>query len=151
VVPVAILGSEVFDVLDIDRATLAFGPAGASLAHRNGPHGEDVDGDGYLDAVSHHRTRNTGLLPGDTRACISGRTFDGGAFRGCDAIQTLPACGMGVELPLLLLPLLGLRRRLAGEARPWRGPDARARQSESDFPLQSSRRKGRAPATPTAP
>lgn len=98
-VAVAILGSEGFDVLEIDPATLAFGPGAAGIAHRNGPHEEEVDGDGFLDAVSHYRTRETGIAFGETQACISGRTRDGAAFLGCGAIETLPARGIGAELP----------------------------------------------------
>jgi endo-1,4-beta-xylanase len=111
VVPLALLGSESFDVAQIDPATLAFGPGGAAPAHRNGPHAEDVSRDGIMDRVVHFRTPATGLAVGDTEACLTGETFDGMAFEACDAIDTLPACGLGVELPLVLLPWMRLRRR----------------------------------------
>lgn len=89
-IPVAILGSQSLDVLDVDRSTLAFGPAGAAPAHRALGHLEDVDGDGWTDLVSHYRTRATGIAAGDAWACVSGETLDGTPFQGCAAVRTLP-------------------------------------------------------------
>jgi hypothetical protein len=88
--PVAILGSATFDVLDVDVNTLAFGPSGAWFDHSHGPHLDDVDGDGLLDLVSHYRTHQTGIEFGDTEACITGSTLDGTPFKSCDAIRTVP-------------------------------------------------------------
>jgi Right handed beta helix region len=90
VIPVAILGSDTFHVADVDVATLAFGPNGAPVAHRNDPHLADVNRDGFMDLVAHFATQETGIAAGDTQACLTGKKLDGTALRGCDSVRTVP-------------------------------------------------------------
>ncbi|MBW1883833.1 MAG: VCBS repeat-containing protein, partial [Deltaproteobacteria bacterium] len=108
---VAILGSGTFDVAHVDLTTLAFGPKGAPPAHRKGGHLEDVNRDGFDDLVSRYQITKTGIAFGDTQACVNGRLLDGVPFEGCDEIVSVPDCGIGFELILLLPPLMRLHAR----------------------------------------
>lgn len=87
-VPVAILGSPGFDVLQVDLATLAFGPSRATPSNARSWRARDVNGDGRTDLVTWYRTRETGIASGDSRACLSGATASGTPFEGCDAVAT---------------------------------------------------------------
>jgi hypothetical protein len=111
VVPVAILGSDTFDVTEIDPTTLAFGPAAATPTAPRAGIRRDVNGDGFDDLVSKYRGSEAGLAFGDAEACVTGETVDGTAFSGCDFVVILPLCGLGFEVALLLPLLSWLRRR----------------------------------------
>lgn len=89
VIPVAILGSDAFDVETIDLETLRFGPAGASPSHATGGHFEDVNEDGFIDVVSHYTMQETGIVAGLKEACITATTIEGQAIKGCDRITII--------------------------------------------------------------
>jgi hypothetical protein len=83
---VVLYGEDDFAVEDADIDTLAFGPGGAGVAHRNGPHFDDIDGDGLLDMLVHHRVAEMGIALGDFETCLSGETMHGLMFEGCDRV-----------------------------------------------------------------
>ena len=84
-VPVAILGSADFDVIEVDIATVTFGPEGAAPVHDG--HLEDVNGDGLTDLVVHFVQKETGLSDSDIEADLNGETHDGTGFCGMDAVK----------------------------------------------------------------
>ena len=102
--PVAILGSDTFDVLDIDEAALTLGTAGIKTVGKKAPHLlcsiEDVSGDfsggpegipdGFLDLVCHFVT--VAIVPeaGDTDAKLSGNLLDGTPIEGSDSVNIVP-------------------------------------------------------------
>jgi prepilin-type processing-associated H-X9-DG protein len=94
VIPVAILGSDTFDVTLIDVTTLLF--AGTTPTHDltdplvYAEHLQDVNGDGLTDLVSHYSTPDSDLVAGDTEACITA-DFNGASLVGCDSVRTVPA------------------------------------------------------------
>lgn len=89
VIPVAILGSDTFDVETIDLETLRFGPAGALPAHVTGGHLEDVNEDGVIDLVSHYPIQETGIVADIEEACVTATTMEGQAVKGCDQISII--------------------------------------------------------------
>jgi hypothetical protein len=70
-----------------------------------------LNGDGRPDLLSHFRTEEAGIAPGDLEACLTGELADGTPFEGCDAVRALPACGIGFELVLIAPLLRALHRR----------------------------------------
>lgn len=116
--PVAILGSELVDVRDVDVTTLLFGPDGAAPAlDLTNPllywlALQDVNDDGETDLLATFLYSETGLPLGESEACLTGE-IDGIPFQGCDTVLVAPppGCGLSVELALLLPPLMWLFRK----------------------------------------
>lgn len=91
--PVAILSSASFDVTQVDSTSICFGDAEDAsqrgCAQAQHPSSlRDVNGDGRADLLLRFATQQTGIDPGDTQACLSGRMTDGPSMEGCDALQT---------------------------------------------------------------
>jgi hypothetical protein len=86
-IPVALFGSATFDVRKVPVSSLRFGPAGARAILGKAIL-VDLNHDGFLDQLTSYLTRQTGIQPGSTRACLSG-TNNGVAFQACDAITTV--------------------------------------------------------------
>jgi len=92
VIPVAILGSDLLDVAEIDQETIEFAGAPASEKGRSGRLGsfEDVDGDGYADLVVHFRTEALSLPDGDGEATLTAELLDGTSIIGTDSVVVVP-------------------------------------------------------------
>ena len=86
VVPVVLYGEPDFAVEDVVIETLAFGRGHAYMAHDNGPHFDYIDGDGLLDMLIHHHVADTGIDSDDVEACLTGETYGGMMFKGCDLV-----------------------------------------------------------------
>lgn len=93
VVVAAILGTPDFDATTVDFSTVCFGDAenlaerDCTEAHAKG-HVLNADKDKRLDMVLHYEIAQTGIDPGDTQACLMGRTFGGEQILGCDSVKT---------------------------------------------------------------
>ncbi len=87
VVRVAILGASAFAVEEIDLSTLGFGPNAASP--QRDPKLGDVNKDGVLDLALRFESAATGLVDGDTEACLVGTLIDDTEFEGCDSVTTV--------------------------------------------------------------
>lgn len=87
VIPVAILGSEVFDVSMVEVESVVF--ACAEPAPMD-PEYYDVNGDGFMDLVLHFYTQDACIEPGDTEAYLTGSTHCCYDFIACDSVRTIP-------------------------------------------------------------
>ena len=91
-VPVAVLGSESFDVYEINADTLRFAEATVKIVGKKDPHTlcsfEDVNDDLIDDLVCHYLTTNIAALDGEsTTATVNGDLFNGIPFIGVDSVN----------------------------------------------------------------
>ena len=86
VIPVAILGTESFEISDVDVTTLIFAQ-GYTFGPVHEGHIEDVNGDGLDDLLLHFRTQESNIQDTDTTACIQGFTVNVIKIVGCDDIK----------------------------------------------------------------
>jgi len=93
VVPVAILGSDSFDVSAVDQTSLSFGGLSVRVRGNRYPQcsGEFVDGDGYMDLVCQFEDDSSAWTEGSDSATLSGLLLDGARFEGSDTICLVPA------------------------------------------------------------
>ncbi len=90
VVPVALLGSDAFDVGEVNPSTLVFGSGEAGPLQKPRSSYRDLNRDDFIDLIAYFRSAESAIAIGDTEACLRGETFDGAPFEGCDAVWTMP-------------------------------------------------------------
>ncbi len=92
VIPVAVLGSETFDVTNIDQTSLLFGGLEVRVRGKKGPLCglEYSDADANLDLVCHFEDDSESWSAGNESATLSGTLFDGSQFEGSGSICIVP-------------------------------------------------------------
>ena len=89
VVPVAIFGSNTFDVhqINLSSVTFAHAPIKARGRDRLMTSYEDVNGDGFTDVVIHVITETLQLTPTNTKAELNGFLLDGREIKGSESVK----------------------------------------------------------------
>jgi hypothetical protein len=92
VIPVAILGSEGFDISQIDKSTLLFSGLEVRVRGNKGPlcSIEYSNEDTYQDLVCHFEDDSSAWSAGDSEATLTGKLIDGTPFEGTDSICVVP-------------------------------------------------------------
>ena len=92
VIPVAILGSDSFDVTEIAQDSLSFGGLEVQVRGNKGPlcQVDYSDGDEYLDLVCQFEDNSDYWSPGEGEATLTGSFNEGGDFEGTDSICIVP-------------------------------------------------------------
>lgn len=92
-VPVAILGSAMFDVSTVNPESLQLEGAAVGLAGKSGRYMcsvQDVNGDGYNDMLCQFDAQTLDLEVGDAIAVLTGKTNGGTPIRGQDVVRVVP-------------------------------------------------------------
>ena len=84
-VQVAILSDPVFSALNVDPATVFFGPGNAQEIHGKG-HPQDINSDGLTDLLFHFSCAESGIVPGYQTVTLSGKLKTGEDFIGWDSV-----------------------------------------------------------------
>jgi hypothetical protein len=103
-IPVAILGTETFDVLQVDPLSVTLADAGIRIRGKGKSifSTSDVNGDGLLDMILSIETEGLSLAPDATEAVLKGMTYDGLSFQGSDYVMIV---GQNSTSSMTLSPL----------------------------------------------
>lgn len=92
-VPVAILGSQTFDVTTVDPYSISLAGAAVNLkgkAQTPQTSFEDINSDGFMDLIVQVSTESLVLSEGDSEAILTGMTYDGTPISGKDTVRIVP-------------------------------------------------------------
>ncbi len=90
VISVAILSSDTFEATTVDPDTVSLAGAGVKMAGKSGKYlsqERDVNNDGLLDLVCQILTAGFEIVPGDSVAVLTAKTYDNQYIRGEDNIR----------------------------------------------------------------
>ncbi len=92
VIPVAVLGSDTFDVAEVDVSTLSFAGLDVRVKGNGDPQCsvKDTNGDGHDDLVCQFVDDPDTWTPDDGTASLTGQLNDGTVFHGTDSINIVP-------------------------------------------------------------
>jgi hypothetical protein len=93
-IPVALLGSAIFDPMNVDTSSLTFGSTGdeSSLAKCQ-PDNKDVNKDGRADLVCFFENDKAGFVAGDLEGTLRGKLNNGSSFEGRSILKVVPERG----------------------------------------------------------
>ena len=86
---VAVLGSDTFDVTNINSSTIKFGKTGTEASPVRAPLLRDLNRDGKVDAMYGFMTFSSGFGLGDTQGILTGKLNDGTDIKGTDSVLVL--------------------------------------------------------------
>jgi hypothetical protein len=91
-IPIAVLGSDTFDVYSVNTENLRFSEASVKVVGKKDPHSlcnyEDVNDDTFYDLVCHFLTADIAGTDGQSStATVNGELFNGAPFEGTDSVN----------------------------------------------------------------